>query len=358
MTSSDFCNLGSTVISNAITMMMSPGLPVSISITASSNPACIGSTVTFTATAINGGSTPVYDWMVNGVITGIHTASYSYIPTNGHIVTCQLTSSLSCATGNPAISNAITMIVSSALPVSITISASSNPSCQGQTVTYTATTVNGGTSPTYQWLVNNVNMGFNLPEFSYIPNNQDSVVCYFTSSHPCSTGNPATSNKIFMAVLPNLVVSISISSSANPSCQGSQVIYTATAVNGGSRLVYQWKVNGLNVGFNQSTFTYVPSNGNIITCQLTSSVPCPINNPVTSNIITQTVYPIVPAGITISASANPVCSNTQVTFIATPINGGTSPGYQWKLNGGNVGQINNPILTFNTAKRRCCDLPD
>jgi len=345
MTSSDFCSLGDIVTSNAITMMVSPGLAVGVTISASANPVCQGGTVLFVATPVNGGSAPFYDWMDNGVSVDVHTASYSCTPSDGHVFTCKLTSSLGCATGNPAISNAITMVVSSSLPVSINISVSSNPSCQGQAVTYTATTVNGGTSPTFQWMVNNVNMGFNLPEFSYIPNNQDSVVCYFTSSHPCSTGNPATTNKVYMTVNPNLAVSVTITSSVNPSCQGSQVTYTATASNGGSNPAYQWKVNGLDVGLNQSTYTYVPSNGNVVTCQLTSSVPCPLNNPVTSNVITQTVYPIVPAGITISASANPICTGTQVTFTATATNGGSPPAFQWKLNGWPVGS-NSTLLIF------------
>jgi uncharacterized protein (TIGR02145 family) len=346
ITSSDPCTFGSIVTSNAINMMVSPGLPVSISIAVSSNPACSGNMVTFTSTVMNGGSTPFYDWMVNGTYVGIHSSTYSYIPTNGEIVSCKVTSSLSCATGNPAVSNAITMTISSALPVSISIAPSSNPSCQGQTVTYTATPVNGGTNPVFQWRVNTVNVGSNLQTYSYIPASGDSIKCFLTSNYPCATGNPATSNKIIMTVNQNLLASVSIISSLNPSCQGSQVTYTATAVNGGSTPAFQWKVNGLNVGPNQSTFIYFPINGDIITCQLTSSVPCPISNPVTSNPITQTVYPIVPAGITISASENPVCSNTYVTFTATPINGGTSPGYQWKLGGINVGQTNNPILTF------------
>lgn len=39
------------------------------------------------------------------------------------------------------------------------------------------------------------------------------------------------------------------------------------------------------------------------------------------------------AGVTVTASANPVNAGESVTFTATPVNGGASPVYQWRVNG-------------------------
>ena len=190
---------------------------------------------------------------------------YSYVPVNGDLVTCVLTSNAACVSGNPATSNTVTMTVNPNLPVSLTISPSGNSVCSGTTVTYTANPINGGISPSYQWKVNGIGVGTNNPTYSYTPNNGDIITCVLTSNAVCPTGNPAISNAVIMIVNPNLPVIISIVASSNPFCQGSSVTFTATPVNEGITPAYQWQVNSVNVGSGASTYTYNPSGGDIIT---------------------------------------------------------------------------------------------
>ncbi|MBK7213755.1 MAG: T9SS type A sorting domain-containing protein [Bacteroidales bacterium] len=340
MTSNASCVSGSPATSNSVTMTVSPNLPVSVSVAASSNPACSGTSVTFTATPTNGGSTPSYQWKLNGSNVGTNSSSYSSSALNTNdAITCVLTSNAGCITGNPATSNTVTMTVNPILPVSVSIAASSNPVCSGTSVTFTATPVNGGSSPSYQWKLNGSNVGTNSATFSSSSlSNNDVVTCYLTSNASCSSGSPATSNSISMTVNQIVVASVSIAASSNPICSGSSVTFTATPTNGGSAPAYQWKLNGSNIGSNSATYTSSAlTNNDIITCELTSNATCVSGSPATSNSVTMTVNPIVVASVSIAASSSTVCSGTSVTFTATPTNGGSSPVYQWKLNGTNVG---------------------
>ncbi|MCX6223244.1 MAG: DUF2341 domain-containing protein, partial [Bacteroidia bacterium] len=101
---------------------------------------CAGTSVTFTATPTNGGSTPSYQWKLNGGDVGTNSATYiNAALVNSDQVSCVMTSNAPCASPTTATSNTITMVVNP-LP---TITLGSNPSiCRGTTLadlSYSAT---------------------------------------------------------------------------------------------------------------------------------------------------------------------------------------------------------------------------
>jgi uncharacterized protein (TIGR02145 family) len=339
------CTTNNPATSNTIVMIVNPNLPVSLSITASVNPVCAGTSVTYTATPTNGGTSPVYQWKVNGVNVGTNSSIYTYVPVNNDVITCILTSNVFCPIGNPATSNPVTMTVNPLQAVSVSITASQNPICAGTSVTYTAIPVNGGTSPIYQWKVNGINAGTNNPVYSYTPVNNNVITCVLTSNVICPSGNPATSNPVTMIVNPMLPVGVTITASQNPVCASTSVTYMATPVNGGTPPVYQWKINGINVGTNNPVYSYIPLNGDLVSCILTSSEICTTGNPAMSTQIQMVVNNNLPANVSITGSPNPFCPGVTVSYTATPVNGGTSPGYQWKINGNNTG-TNSPSYSY------------
>jgi hypothetical protein len=203
-TSNLTCVSGSPATSNTITQAVITGLPVSVSISVSpSNIICAGSNVTFTATPTNGGALPDYQWKINGSNVGTNSPTFATTGlTNGQIVTCELTSSDACATGNPALSNAINMTVNPQIVPTITISANpGNNICFGASVTFNSIITNGGAAPVYQWFINGIPVGSNSSSFSSSAlNNNDNVTCQLTSNANCLAVANANSNSILMNV--------------------------------------------------------------------------------------------------------------------------------------------------------------
>lgn len=86
-----------------------------VAIAASANPVQEGHSITFSATVLNEGNTPIYQWLVNGISMGSNSNVFELPnPTQGQTVQCVLSSSLSCANPTQVTSNSITVEISGA----------------------------------------------------------------------------------------------------------------------------------------------------------------------------------------------------------------------------------------------------
>lgn len=306
-----------------------PVASVSIASSVSNNTICAGSSVTFTATPTNGG-TPTYQWKVNGTNVGTNSPTYTTSTlTNGQVVTCVMTSSVAGTT--TATSNSVTVTVN---PVPTTPAISSNsPICSGTAINLTTASVSGGT---YAWTGPNgftsTNQNPTLASSTTAMSGSYSVV---VTANGCSSTAGTSTVTVNQSVTP--ASSVAITTGGNPTCASQVVTYTASGSNLGGSPSYQWKVNGVNAGTNASTFT--PSsiaNGDVISCVVTSNASCLTSSTATSNAITMSVTTSVTPALSIAASSATICAGSTATFTATPTNGGTTPTYQWKVNGVNV----------------------
>jgi hypothetical protein len=130
------CPFSLVVNSNTLNMSLGSVTPA-VSISASASSISSGTSVTFTATPSNGGSTPAYQWKKNGI--NVSTNSDTYVDAslaNNDVISCIITSSLSCVTSPTGTSNNITMTVTGP------------PSVQATNVTFSNTT---STSTTIGW---------------------------------------------------------------------------------------------------------------------------------------------------------------------------------------------------------------
>ncbi|MBI1837383.1 MAG: PKD domain-containing protein [Flavobacteriia bacterium] len=343
MTSNSACASPTTATSSSITMTVTTTVTPSVVIAASSNPACSGSSVTFTATPTNGGTTPTYQWKVNGTVVGTGTTYTSSALTNGAVVTCVMTSSSSCASPTTATSSGVTMTINNTVTpsASIAITSGTNPTCSGTPVTFTVTPTNGGSTPTYQWQVNGTASGTGTTFTSSSLVNGSSVTCILTSNATCATTTTATSSAITMNVTSSVTPSVVIAASSNPACIGTSVTFTATPTNGGTPS-YVWQINGATVGTGVTYTSTSLANNDVVTCIMTSTASCVTSSTATSNSVTMTMNSNVTPSVSfaITSGSNPLCQGSNVVFTATPTNGGSSPAYQWQVNNVNVGTNN------------------
>jgi PKD repeat protein len=140
-------------------------------------------------------------------------------------------------------------------------------------------------------------------------------------------------------------VSITSNDADNTICAGASVTFTATPTNGGTAPVYQWQVNGSNVGTNSPTYvTTGLTNGQIVTCIMTSNLPGVTGSPATSNAITMTVNPI-PATPTVTTSS-PDCTGQTISLNTPTVSGAT---YAWTGPASFTSSTQNPTRPAATA---------
>ncbi len=114
-------------------------------------------------------------------------------------------------------------------------------------------------------------------------------------------------------------------------CAGRPIYFNTMTTHPGTSPGYLWKVDGIVVS-NDSSYTYTPSDSDVVTVQLTSSAICAIPSSATYTVSMNVVVPVVPA-VTISAVPGvTIAPGQSVTFTANTTNGGTLPLYRWYLN--------------------------
>ena len=305
-----------------------------------------------------------FSYILTGATTGSGSGTASGQTFNAGLTTVKYT-----LTGSPTVNCSFTVTVNASVAPSVTIVASANSICFGTNVTFAATPVDGGVTPSFQWKLNGINVGTNSATYqnSSLANN-DVLTVVLTSSIPCANPTSATSNAITMIVSSTATPSVSIGASATTICSGTNVVFTATPVNGGATPTFQWKLNGVNVGTNSASYQNAAlANNDVVSVVMTSSLACVTQSTATSNNITITVTSTTSPSVSIAASATSICSGTNVIFTATPTNGGSSPSFQWKLNGSNVGTNsasyqnaalgNNDVVTVVMTSSLSCSVP-
>lgn len=202
------CNVNGTLNSvvNKLNIIGTAVTPT-VSITTSTTNICTGTNVIFSSTMTNGGSSPSYQWQINGFDVGTNSPTYSYNGfKNNDIVKVILTSNATCATTPIITSNSITLSVSPIVTPDMIIEGNTIvPKGQASTIT-TSTNLTGPTT-SYQWQDSTTShnwaniIGGTNPTINYTPaTSGDKIRCVLSSSSPCVTISSIKSNTLIFTV--------------------------------------------------------------------------------------------------------------------------------------------------------------
>jgi gliding motility-associated-like protein len=267
MTANNTCQTVATATSNGITTTVNAPVVPSVLIASSDtdNTFCAGTSVTFSATPTNGGTAPTYQWFVGTTAVGTGGTTFtSATLVSGDVVSVVMTANNTCQTAPTATSNTITNVVNDLLTPDVTLTSSDadNIICAATSVTFTASPVNGGTAPTYQWTINGVAVAgeTNSTFTSSTLVNSDTIAVVMTSNETCLISNlPVTSLNIVMQVDSTINPSASIllnGLNGVDICQGSTNNLSVAETDMGTSTSYQWLINGTDIGITTNSFDW------------------------------------------------------------------------------------------------------
>ena len=291
---------------------------------------CAGISTPLGATAVAGSE---YIW--SSAPTGFSSSAAN--PTVTPAVTTTFTLTETVTTTGCSTTNSVLVTVNPIIPVSVSIAASINPIIVGTSVTFTATPVNPGANPGYQWYIGSTPVGSNSPTFtSTTLADGDVVKVVLTAVEVCNT-SPSTSTPITMSVTQPLAAVVS--PATQTICFGfasTPLIVLATGASGSYS--YQWEEswdNGTTWSMltGETTESFDP--GTMFSSAyyrvIVSGIGVPATAAINSNeAVVTTNADVVPAVI---AANQTICYNNIPAMITSisPSSGGTGPlNYQWQ----------------------------
>ena len=298
-TNSTGCDVVSSanITSNTVFLNVSPLVQPAVHISADAPVLCAGGTLNFTAVVTNGAGAPVYQWVVNGGPAPLATNSPTYSSStlaSGDVVSCSYSDNTACFSPGPSVSNTLPVQVTADVTPAVSVAASSTSVCMGSPATFTATPMNGGAAPAYQWLVNGAlaagsGNGPSYTSSALAPG--DVVSCVLSSNAACAVPAKVASTGVAITVNPVTASSVAVSYLPADVCSGKPVVFSAVPTSGGLTPVYQWQVNGALAAGSGNGPSYTSSTlapGDVVSCQLSDPVGCILPSAAT---VTPTVNP-------------------------------------------------------------------
>jgi large repetitive protein len=240
-------------------------------------PPCQGQAFTVIASSQNAGSSPTYEWFVNGVSVQNGPDAVLNQPVNtGDDVVCIVTAGGDCVAAPSATSNTFNINPIPVTTPTVTLTTSTNFACEGEPVTLIAETTGCNSGGQYTWMANGI---------PFVTNTED----------------------VFLAVLPQSTA-VSVGFQCNDPCTQPAVsnveqieIEEVIADAGSDRFIVQGESTVLNGSANGSIVWSPPDNLS------NTTIENPVANPTNTTVYTITV-----------TTANGCTDSDQVVVVVTP----------------------------------------
>ncbi len=266
-----------------------------------------------------------YAWSFPGGSPATSTAAnpvVSYPSAGAKTVSLTVTNS----SGTSTVSKTSYLSVGSLSTPSVSIAANTPTACLGDTITFTASPVNAGATPTYAWIVNGQQRGGNTASIDlFTLNTGDSIRCVVTSSEDCAAPKKVSSSTVIATILPLPVVTAGTYSAVcvggapvNLSGTPAGGVFSGTGVSNG-----QFLPTTVGQGTYTVTYTYMNSNGCV-------------------NSATSTIQILAAPNVFLNFNIDEVCA----ADAAFNPSGGYPGGGSYELDGSPITQIQPSTLTL------------
>ncbi len=232
-----------------------PPLPVFTS----NSPVCAGGQLILSAPAIAGTT-----YFIKNPTAGLGGGQYTSQAVFNNVTAAYSGTWIAVATdanGCTSDTASTTVVINPTVTPTVTISSTATNICAGTQVIFTASVINAGNSPTFQWLLNGTKVGTNSPVYSSSNfANNDAVSCIVSASGPCA-GPFDVSNVIVLIVSPVVTPTFN---AIGPLCQNSTPpVLPPTSKEG---ITGTWSPVSINTSaLGTATYNFTPSAGSCAT---------------------------------------------------------------------------------------------
>jgi gliding motility-associated-like protein len=175
------------------------------------------------------------------------------------------------------------------------------------------------------------------------------AIAFDTSYYVSQTigGCESPRSEIVVIINPSVVPDATITSTNVNVCQGTLISFSAIVNNAGTNPAMQWLFNGAPIpGETGLNFSSSSLSGNaVVSFQVNSTAACANPTQIISNLINLNISPNATPSVIIVAEPDVVCVGQPITITATPLFGGLSPNFIFRLNGVTVQQGSSNTFT-------------